>query len=205
VAAHAKIARKVGAVAVFQAEQVDDSRWNSPLRQDLLGVPFIIAGGSALHFAFSWADEWPPLAIVAATNESIWEHLKLAFWPSLVWALIESRRVGLPAQSYWAAKGVSFLVAPIVIVVVFQSYTAILGRNLLVLDIGTFVVAVVLGQLGSIWLLTRRPVVKPAAWVGIALLLCQLAAFSLLTYVPPNHPLFIDPRSGAHGLSETQP
>lgn len=171
----------------------------------MLGIPFIVASGSALHFAFSWAGKWPPLAIVAATNESIWEHLKLAFWPSLAWALFESREMRLPAQSYWAAKGVSFLIATIVIVVVFQSYTAILGRNLLVLDIGTFVVAIVLGQLGSIWLLTKRPVVGPVAWVGIVLLLCQLAAFSLFTYFPPNHPLFIDPRSGVRGLSETRP
>ena len=48
------------------------------------GLVFTLAvlGGAALHFLY---DVWPnPLtAVLAPVNESVWEHLKLFFWPTL--------------------------------------------------------------------------------------------------------------------------
>ena len=48
---------------------------------ELASAAFMVLAGSGLHFAFDWSAGWPPLALIAAVNESIWEHLKLAFWP----------------------------------------------------------------------------------------------------------------------------
>ena len=47
-----------------------------------------ILAGSALHFLY---DLWPnPLtAVFAPVNESVWEHLKLLFFPVLVYTLFE--------------------------------------------------------------------------------------------------------------------
>jgi hypothetical protein len=47
------------------------------------GVLFIAVFGTSLHFAFELSNFWKPVAIIAAVNESIWEHLKLVFWPGL--------------------------------------------------------------------------------------------------------------------------
>jgi len=92
-----------------------------------------------MHFAFGWLRDWTPLALVAAVNESIWEHLKLAFWPGVLWAWIMPLP---PDSSRWevlSAKGMILAITAILIVKIFTTYTAILGRNLLFLDIGTFV------------------------------------------------------------------
>ena len=43
--------------------------------------------GSGLHFAFVLLGSWAPLALVAAVNESIWEHLKAGFLARLVLGL----------------------------------------------------------------------------------------------------------------------
>jgi hypothetical protein len=50
------------------------------LRWELAGIVSIILAGSTLHFAFEWANYWRPAALIAAVNESTWEHLKLGFW-----------------------------------------------------------------------------------------------------------------------------
>ena len=46
------------------------------------GLVFTLAvlGGAALHFLY---NVWPnPLtAVLAPVNESVWEHLKLLYWP----------------------------------------------------------------------------------------------------------------------------
>ncbi|MFR7742268.1 MAG: DUF6512 family protein [Acutalibacteraceae bacterium] len=46
-----------------------------------------ILAGSALHFLY---DLWPnPLTVVfAPVNESVWEHLKLLYWPLLAAAFV---------------------------------------------------------------------------------------------------------------------
>jgi hypothetical protein len=138
---------------------------------------------------------------VAAVNESIWEHLKLAFWPGVLWAAAMPLRSDLRRWDVLAAKGVCLLVTAALIVEIFNSYTAILGRNLLILDIGTFVFAIVAGQLLSVWVLKLGSGWKWAIlWPGAVLLALQLAAYSLFTFYPPDHWLFIEARSGLRGI-----
>ena len=168
---------------------------------ELAGAVFMVALGSAMHFAFDWSGGWRPLAVVAAVNESIWEHLKLAFWPGLLWGAVMRLPTGLRRIDVLAAKGLGLLATAALIVAVFTSYTAILGRNLLALDIGTFVFAVVAGQLLSAWLLTRGP--RPRRRIlapGLLLLGAQIAAYGLFTFFPPDHWLFIETRTGATGI-----
>jgi len=164
------------------------------------GVLFISVVGSTLHFAFAWSGNWPPVAIFAAVNESVWEHLKLAFWPGLLWAAIERPNLGLERSTFWTAKGVALLVPPVAIIVIFTTYTGILGRNVLSLDIGTFVLAVVLGQATSAWFLSGS---SPPTFrrLGHLLLALQLLAYSTLTFFPPHVDLFMDARNGTYGIA----
>jgi len=51
------------------------------LRRELAGAVFIILLGSMLHFTFELSGENPVVGVFSAVNESVWEHLKLAYWP----------------------------------------------------------------------------------------------------------------------------
>jgi len=170
-------------------------------RFELVGAAFMVIAGSLLHFAFEWANGWPPIAVVAAVNESVWEHLKLAFWPGAFWATFAPAPDGLRRADLIAAKGLTLLVTAVLIVAVFSSYTAILGRNLLPLDIGTFVLAILIGQALSAALLSRgAPFGAAILWAGLGLFGTQLAAYGLLTVFPPDHWLFIEASSGLRGI-----
>ena len=168
---------------------------------ELAGAVFMVALGSAMHFAFDWSGGWRPLALVAAVNESIWEHLKLAFWPGLFWGAVMRLPTGLRRIEILAAKGLGLLATAALIVAVFTSYTAILGRNLLALDIGTFVLAIVVGQALSALLLSRAAFSGGAVRrAGLAVFGVQLAAYGLLTFFPPDHWLFVETGSGVRGI-----
>ena len=172
-----------------------------PFRTELIGAVLMVALGSTLHFAFDWAGGWRPLALVAAVNESIWEHLKLAFWPGLLWGAVMPLPPGRGRADALAAEGVGLLAAAGLIVGIFTSYTAILGRNLLALDIATFVLAILAGQMLTAWLLTRGPGRRRAMLgPGLVLLALQFGAYSLFTFFPPDHWLFVETRSGLRGL-----
>jgi len=175
-------------------------RWTIS-RFELVGAAFMVIAGSALHFVFDWADGWRPLAVVAAVNESIWEHLKLAFWPGAAWAMFAPAPRGLRRTEIVAAKALTLLVTASLVVGVFTSYTAILGRNLLPLDIGTFVLAIVIGQALSGLLLSRDALSGSARrQTGLAVFGAQLVAYGMLTFFPPDHWLFIETSSGVRGI-----
>lgn len=171
------------------------------VRFELVGAAFMVFAGSALHFAFDWTGGWWPMAVVAAVNESVWEHLKLAFWPGALWAVAAPVPAELSRSDLLVAKGLSLPVTAALIVTIFSSYTAILGRNLLPLDIGTFVLAIVVGQALSAAILSWGAVYGfVARRVGLALFAIQLAAYGLLTFFPPDHWLFIETKSGLRGI-----
>lgn len=174
------------------------ARRNWPL--ELIGIPFIVGAGSLLHFTFAWSGYSTPVALIAAVNESVWEHLKLAFWPGLAWATFEYAALRPRAWQFWAAKGVALLIAPVLIILIFYVYTALLGRNVLALDIATFVVAVAVGQIGSGILINSRRWNISATTVGISLLACQLIAYSTFTFFPPPFSIFEDNRDGTRGI-----
>jgi hypothetical protein len=169
------------------------------LKWELLGIVFIVIIGSALHFVFDLFGGWPPLAIIAAVNESVWEHLKLGFWPALIYGLIEYRYINKLSSNFLFAKAIGILLIPAAITVLFYGYTAF-TEHILAVDIAIFVVAVVIGQMTSYKILTTTALPSWTKRLGIVLLIAMLIAFATLTYYPPQLPIFLDPLSGGYGI-----
>ena len=51
----------------------------------LIGIPVIILLAFPLHFIYEWSGNQMVVGIFAPVNESVWEHLKLTYWPMLIW------------------------------------------------------------------------------------------------------------------------
>jgi hypothetical protein len=170
-------------------------------RWEVGGAIFIIMMGTLLHFIYEWLGRWLPSSIVAAVNESPWEHLKLAFWPAFFFFILQFIFIGRKTPGFLAAKAASFYIMPAAILIIFYTYSGIIGGNLLVVDISSFIVAVLLGQYASykIQLSGKKPLILGIlAIVGIFLL---LAVFPLFTFDPPHIPLFLDGPSGTYGIA----
>jgi len=167
---------------------------------ELSGALFILLVGSILHFVFEWTGEFLPVAPFAPVNESVWEHLKMAFWPALVWALIERAPLRGRVNNFLLAKSAGILLMPPVIAAFFYTYTAILGHHLLALDATSFVLAILAGQYVSFRLLTgdeRNPV---EARLFMILIIVAGLMFVTFTFVPPHVGLFMDGPSGQFGI-----
>jgi len=171
------------------------------LKLEILGALFIIFLGSLLHFTYEWSGKFWLVGFFSAVNESTWEHLKLAVFPAAVWFLLERhwlKKEKIPNFVFAKVKGIFLM--PALIVAIFYSYTAILGRNYLVLDISSFVVAVFAGQLLSLWIMHWPPVKKIYNQIGIVFLGSLLLSFGVFTFWPPKIFLFKDPISGGFGI-----
>jgi hypothetical protein len=168
---------------------------------ELAGIVFIVIAGSLLHFTFELSGQQPVVGVFSAVNESVWEHLKLGFWPALVWTLIEYRAIRKSTNNFLFAKTLGIYLIPIVIPILFYSYTAVLGESVLVIDILTFVVAVIVGQLVSYKLLTYRELPDMLNTIAPVALVLLGVAFVLFTFYPPHLPLFQDPVTGDYGIT----
>jgi hypothetical protein len=168
------------------------------LLYEILGIIFIVILGSILHFTFELSGNNKIVALFSAVNESVWEHLKLGFWPALLYAIIEYRRLK-SANNFLFAKAVGIYLIPISIVVLFYFYTAFIEDNL-VMDILIFVIAVIIGQLTSYKLLNMR---RMSVWLEktslVALIILGIL-FVVFTFYPPQLHLFMDPISGKYGI-----
>ena len=167
---------------------------------ELLGMIFIILVGTTLHFTFEMSGHQPVVGVFSAVNESVWEHLKLGFWPALLYAAIEYRYLKKLTNNFLFAKTVGIYLIPIIITILFYSYTAILGESVLVIDILTFVIAVVVGQLASYKLLTYRELSEKLNRISLVALVVLGVAFVFFTFYPPHLPIFRDPVTGEYGI-----
>ena len=169
------------------------------LTWELWGIVFIVFVGSALHFVFEIFRGWLPLAIIAAVNESVWEHLKLGFWPAVIFALIEYRFIKKTSNNFMFAKAIGIFLIPVTIAVLFYGYTAF-THHILAVDISIFVLAAVIGQMISYKILVARALPSWTGTLGIVLLVMMLIAFATLTYYPPELPIFEDSLTGGYGI-----
>lgn len=172
----------------------------SILRWELVGIAAISIAGALLHFVFEWSGGLAPVGAFAAVNESVWEHFKLAFWPALIYAIVEYPFLRQSANNFFLAKAVGIFVMPLVIGVVFYAYTAIAGEEILIVDILLFFVAVALGQLASYKLMTMGRLPRWTGWVGLVMVILLAAAFIVFTYYPPELGIFRDAVSGGYGI-----
>lgn len=166
---------------------------------EVVGVIFSVVFGSMLHFLFAWSRYSKVVALIAAVNESTWEHLKLGFWPLLLWASYEYFVFGKKYNNFIFAKACTVFSFCISVPLIFYSYVAVLGKNYLFLDISTFLISVILSQfLGYKILKIKRNMGLNN--FGLLLMASLLIAFLSLSFYPPKNFLFKDPVSNGYGI-----
>jgi hypothetical protein len=157
----------------------------------LASTAAVVFCGSLLHFAWEWSGQSWIVGLFAAINESVWEHLKLAFWPALMLSPVQRVLYG-PCPGWWPAISVRCVLPTLLIPILFYGYTGLIGHHWLPADLAIFVVAVFAGeQVGHT--LLQRHWSRPARVASATILLAAAGAFSTLTYLPPDLFLFDAP------------
>ena len=164
------------------------------------GFIFAAVAGTLLHFLFDWTGGNVVVSVFSAVNESIWEHLKLLFYPMVAIAVIEYFFWGKDVASFWCIKLIGILIGLVLIPVVYYSYTGILGVkadwfNITIFFLAAGIVYWVETKLYQ-WGYTCQISSKLAV-----ILICFIAAiFTVFTFLPPYIPFFQDPITGTYGF-----
>ena len=156
-----------------------------------IGAIFWVAcAGSMLHFAFELSEYWRPMALMAAVNESAWEHVKMYFWPGLALALVQYTYTRDVARNYWFGKAVGLAVTPVAILVSYFSYMAWVdhggGKPSLAIMLTIMFLGIAAGQLTSWFILTGPELAAATRRYAVATYAALVLAFSSFTYFPPR-------------------
>ena len=156
-------------------------------RRILTAFLLSLLAGVLLHFAY---DFFPNLftAVLSPVRESLWEHVKLIYWPYLAAMLILTRGGEKGSRAPWL---MSLLVVCVTMLAVSYCYHFFFGGESVAFDIGLYAV-----MMGAGFLLPRlfaglagKGWWSEGLWVMVALFGGTILLFSFL---PPEIPLFTD-------------
>ena len=148
------------------------------------------AAGALLHFAYDVLPV-PLVGLFAPVNESVWEHLKLLFWPVLLCGAWLARGKE-DAQRAWSGILAALLCMPVWLLGAYYALLAGFGVSALWLDIALYVL-VLAGGASMAYRMERS-----GRWgflAGVMVLAVGLygAALILFTLAPPQLPVFLPP------------
>ena len=165
----------------------------------LLGAITISIIGTIAHFLYDWTHQNHIIGLFAAVNESTWEHIKIALTPTILWSLYDGYLYG-ENENYYLAKLISLLVIVIFIPLAFYSYKKIAKKDILILDIIIFYIAIILSQLSFYAILSLNPLNRIIAYLSCIGLFIFFGCYMTLTLEPIKNFLFLDPITNRYGF-----
>ena len=163
---------------------------NSILIFEIISTIFVMVLGTLLHFTYKWSNNNMLVGIFSPINESIWEHLKLMFFPMLITIIIGYLYKGKDIDNYLSSKVIGTIVMLSFTIVFYYTYSGILGTNYTGVDVSIFFIAVALGQYVSYKLMKTK--FHGNNITATIILLVLLLCFVVFTFFPPNIALFKD-------------
>ena len=167
-------------------------------------VGFIFTGvvGTLLHFLFDWTGGNGVVALFSAVNESIWEHMKLFYYPMLIFAFVEYANWGRGVASFWCIKLIGVLIGIVLIPTIYYTYTGILGISVDWLNIAIFFFAAAVAYYMETKLFAKEHPCLIAPDRAFVVLCLIGVVFTVLTFATPKLPFFRDPLTGTYGFQK---
>lgn len=156
------------------------------------GLIFAAVLGTLSHFFYDWSGQNPVVALFSPVSESTWEHMKLVFFPILLWSLFLPVKLREDSPAQRCALLVGGLIGTWLVPVTFYTYSGILGRNIAFIDIAIFYISV-LTAFGIAWKLRDSDRVSKLCPFIRLFTAVMLLAFFLFTFAPPDIGLFAEP------------
>lgn len=157
----------------------------------IAGCVFVIIMGVVSHFAYDFFGNNTYAGYFFPVNESVWEHLKLIFWPAIYFMIPEYFGYGRRITDFFAVKMSALFCAMCTVVIFFYTYSGVLGFNLLAADVFSFFAAVLIYTYISLRLISGTGSGDRGDNIrGLAVLLLFALCFVFWTYNPPELGIF---------------
>ena len=156
-------------------------------------------GGTVLHFLYDWLGEAIWIAPFSGVNESTWEHMKLLFFPMLIYAAVQSFFFR-EYENFWCVKLRGILLGLILIPVIFYTYNGVIGRSPDWINIAIFFISAAIVYIYETRLFKSKKIKCRSPKTAIAVLLLIALLFVIFTFATPEIGIFKDHLTGTYGI-----
>ncbi|MBQ8724231.1 MAG: hypothetical protein IJY74_00995 [Oscillospiraceae bacterium] len=159
----------------------------------IIGFLWTAVLGTLLHFTYEWSGQNSFVGLFSAVNESIWEHMKLLFFPAASYALITYPFMRKSSPPYLTACAFAILTGMAVQTSAYYIYSGIIGKDIPWVNIVLFYAcAALISILSYKW--SKRKWNTGSLW-GFAIICAVSVCFFFFTANSPDVGVFSDPES----------
>ena len=167
-------------------------------KYELIATICLIFLGVIFHFTYEWSNNNILVGIFTPVNESIWEHLKLLYFPMILSIIVGYFYDGKNHENYICAKTLGIISSMIFTVISYYTYSGVLGKNIDIVNIIIFFIAVVLGQFIVLKNINSKKSCNKKRTIIVLIVLSFV--FIVFTFNPPKIGLFKNPITGTFGI-----
>lgn len=170
----------------------------------IYGIPLLIIIGFPMHFLYELSGNITIVGFFSPINESIWEHLKLCFYPILIYWTIGyfylRKKTSIGVTNWFICCLICILTYIFLQVGLYYLYTGSTGLHMLFLDIMCMVLAITVSQLLALHVYNNSHINVIGFYISLFLIAILIIYFTLYTFDPPKIPLFIDSTNNSYGI-----
>ena len=164
-----------------------------------IGFGVTSLGGTLLHFLYEWLGEAKWIAPISGVNESTWEHMKLLFWPTFIFAVVQSFFFR-DRDDFWCVKLRGILLGILLIPIIFYTYNGAVGKSPDWLNIAIFFLSAAITYIYETYLFRSKKIACRSQKAALFALCVLGALFVLFTFKTPEIGIFRDPLTGSYGV-----
>ncbi len=140
--------------------------------------------GTLAHFLYNLSGKNFVVGLFTPISEAPFEHLKLLFFPFILWSLLEYFIYGKFVRGFWFAKALSVTIGIVFTIGTFYLYSSIIGHHVLAVDILLFLISVLMAfGFSLLAILSEKLQNEKWNWIGISILIFEALIFWIVTIV----------------------
>ena len=149
--------------------------------------------GTLLHYLYEWGVKNSFVAAFSGVNESTFQHMKLLYFPLLIFEIIKSFFFK-NRKDFWCVKLIGIIIGLSLIPIIFYTYNGVFGKSPDWINIAIFFISAALVFVFESIFFLKWTFNCNTIWLCIISILAIGAIFIIFTYFPPDIPLFEPPK-----------
>lgn len=154
---------------------------------EIIGYIFVGIAGVLFHFFYDWFGNNKIIGSFCPINESPWEHLKLIFFPMMIYTIFEYLVLGEEAENIVLLKYLGTALAMIFTITAYYTYSGIIGKNYMIPDIAIFYISIFIPPFFTIKKVRHT---KNNNITGLILWVSNAVLFVIFSFYTPEIGLF---------------
>ena len=155
---------------------------------------FLIIGilGTLGHFIYEISGKKMGVGFFFPVNESTWEHLKLLFYPALIYFFVEYLLNYKNNKNYISSSVISIFIGIMSIIILFYTYQGVIGKNIDFINISIYYISVIITLVSQYILFKNHKCTCNPNLFFIPIVLMAIL-FAVFSFHPPKLGIFAPP------------